>query len=73
MFNTLIDYYFLLQDVLDLASQLTVQVDVYRANLTSFNHIDFIYGKHVKTLINDKVISIFTAKQTLTGRTVCVT
>lgn len=64
--------YLFLQDVIHLVSELK-DVEVYRENVTSFNHLDFVLAKDVKLLVYDKLISLLQTNQRLSDRTVCVT
>lgn len=46
-------------DVDTLAGQLPNVVDVYKIPLERFNHVDFLYAKDVKILINERLMKLF--------------
>lgn len=52
----------MLQNLATLLSHLNNKVDIFRSPHAMFSHIDFVWAKDVKELVNNVVLSIFASK-----------
>lgn len=62
----------MLQNLATLLSHLNNKVDIFRSPHAMFSHIDFVWAKDVKELVNNVVLSIFASKSksSLSGKCV---